>query len=44
MRAKNKNKIYLINILFVLNFKVNFLFNKYIYQKDLYKNFNKHNI
>ncbi len=44
MRAKNKNKVYLINILFVLDFKVNFLSSKRIYQKDLYKIFNKHNI
>ena len=31
MRAKNKNKTYLTNILFVLDLKINFLFNKHIY-------------
>ncbi len=31
MRAKNKNKTHLTNILFVLNFKINLLFNKRIY-------------
>ncbi len=31
MRTKNKNKVYLTNIFFVLDLKVNFLSNKYIY-------------
>ncbi len=44
MRARDENKIYLINILFVLDLKINFLLDKRIYQKDLYKNFNKNNI
>ncbi len=44
MRARDKNKTYLINVLFVLNLKVIFLSNKYICQKDLYKDFNKNSI
>ena len=44
MRAKNKNKIYLTNILFILDFEINLLFNRRIYQKNLYRDFNKHNI
>ncbi len=44
MRAKNKNKAHLTNVLFVLDLEVNLLSSKYIYQKDLYRDFNKHNI
>jgi len=44
MRVKNKNKVYLINILYILDFEINFLLNKYIYQKDLYKDFDKYSI
>ena len=44
MRAKDKNKPYLINILFVSNLKINLLLNKRIYQKNLHKDFDKNNI
>jgi len=44
MRAKNKNKTYLLNVLYILDLKINLLLNKRIYQKDLYEDFNKYNI
>ncbi len=44
MRIKDKNKTHLINALFVLNLKINLLLSKRIYQKDLYKDFDKNNI
>ena len=44
MRTRDKNKIRLINILFILNLKINLLLNKHIYQKDLYRDFNKNSI
>ena len=44
MRAKNKNKIYLINVLYILNLKINLLLDRRICQKNLYKDFDKHSI
>jgi len=44
MRAKNENKAYLINVLYILDLKVNFLLNRRMCQKDLYEDFDKHNI
>ncbi len=44
MRAKDKNKAHLINVLFVLNLNVSLLLNKYMYYKDLRKYFDKNNI
>ncbi len=44
MRTRDKNKTHLINILFVLDLKITFLLNRYIYQKDLHKDFDKNNI
>ena len=44
IRARDKNKIYLINILLVSKLKINLLLDKYICQKDLYKDFDKNNI
>lgn len=31
MRAKNENKVYLVNVLFVSNLRVNLLLNKRMY-------------
>jgi len=44
MRAKNKNKTRLINVLFILNLSINLLLNERIYYKDLRKYFDKNNI
>ena len=44
MRTKNKNKIFLINIFDILDFEINLLLSKRIYQKNLYKDFNKYSI
>jgi len=44
MRAKDKNKIYLINILFILDLDISLLLNKRIYYKDLREYFDKNNI
>jgi len=44
MRARNKNETFLINIFYILNLNVNFLLDKYICQKKLYKEFDKNSI
>jgi len=44
MRAKNKNKAHLINVLFILNLDVNLLLNERIYYKDLREYFDKNSI
>ena len=44
MQVKEKNKAYLINVLFVLNLDISFLLNERIYYKDLYEYFDKNNI
>ena len=44
MYTKDENKTRLVNILFVSNLRVNLLSSKHIYQKNLYKDFNKNNI
>jgi len=44
MRAKNKNKAYLINVLYVLDLEVNFLLDRRMCQKDLHKDFDKYSI
>jgi len=44
MRAKDKNKAYLINVFFVLNLNINFLLNKRMCYKDLRDYFDKNSI
>ena len=44
IRNHDKNSIFLSSILYVLNFKVNFLFNKRIYKKKLQESFDQQNL
>jgi len=44
MRAKNKNKTHLINVLFILDLNFNLLLNKRMCYKDLHNYFDKNSI
>ena len=44
MRARDKNRISLINVLCIISLDVNLLLNKRIYKKKLYKKVDKNNI
>ena len=44
MRAKDKNKTHLINVLFILDLDISLLLDKRIYCKNLRKYFDKNSI